>query len=68
MAGVTIMDDRVAEITVRVILPETPAKVAVRVAVPVATAVTRSPLTAATEVFDEVQEASGVITWPVPSE
>ena len=68
VAGVTVMDDRLAEITVRVMVPETPSKVAVMVAVPAATGVTRPPLTVATEVFDEVQETSGVITRPVPSE
>ena len=68
VTGVIVMEDRVAEITARVMVPETPSKVALMVAVPAATGATRPPLTVATAVFDEVQEASGVIIRPVPSE
>jgi hypothetical protein len=63
LAGVTVMEDSVAEVTVKVMLPERLSKLAVMVAVPAATAVASPlPLTVATEVLDEIQETSGVIT------
>jgi hypothetical protein len=62
MAGVTDMEDRVAEVTVRVVLPGILSKVAVMVAVPTATAVARPLLlTVATDVLEEVQVTSVVI-------
>ena len=69
MAGVTAMEDRVAGVTVRVVLPEILPKVAVMVVVPAARAVARPLLlTVATEVFDEVQVTCGVRSRLVPSE
>ena len=69
LAGVTDREDRVAEFTVRVILPVILPEVAVMVAVPTETAVARPlPLTVATEVSDEVQVTCVVISWLVPSE
>ena len=58
LTGVTDMEDSVAEVIVRVVLPDLPPKVAVIVAEPVATAVARPLLlTVATDVFDEPQVA-----------
>ena len=69
LAGVTDMEDRVAEVTVRVVLPEILPEVAVMVAVPAATAVARPLLlTVATDVLDELQVTCVVISWLVPSE
>jgi hypothetical protein len=69
LAGVTDMEERVAEVTVRVVLPEIVPEVAVMVAVPAATAVVRALLfTIATAVFDELQVTWVVILWLVPSE
>jgi hypothetical protein len=69
LAGVTAMEDSVAGVTVRVVLPEIPPKVAVMVVVPAARAVARPLLlTVAAEVFDEAQVTSGVRSWLVPSE
>jgi hypothetical protein len=69
LAGVTEMEDRVAEFTVRVVLPEILPEMAVMVEVPAATAVARPlPLTVATEGLDEVQLTCVVISWLVPSE
>ena len=69
LAGVTVMEDRVAEVTVRVVLPEILPEVAVIVAVPAATAVARPLLlTVATDVLDELQVTCAVISWLVPSE
>ena len=63
------MEDRVAGVTVRVVLPEILPKVAVMVVVPAARAVARPLLlTVATEVFDEVQVTCGVRSRLVPSE
>ena len=63
LAGVTDMEDRVAEVTVRVVLPEIAPEVAVMVAVPVAMEVARPLLvTVATEALDEAQ-----LTWVVKS-
>jgi hypothetical protein len=69
LAGVTDMEDRVAEVTVRVVLPEISPEVAVMVAVPAATAVARPLLlTVAADVFDELQVTCVVISRVVPSE
>ena len=69
LAGVTDMEERVAEITVRVVLPEISPEVAVMVAVPAATAVARPLLlTVAADVFDELQVTCVVISRLVPSE
>ena len=62
MAGVTDMEERVAEVAVRVVLPEIIPEVAVMVALPAATAVARPLLlTIATAVFDELQVTCVVI-------
>jgi len=69
LAGVTAMEDRVAEVTVKVVFPETFPEVAVMVAVPAAAGVARPLLlTAATDVLEEVQVTWLVISWLVPSE
>ena len=69
LAGVTDMEDRVAEVTERVVAPEIVPEVAVMVAVPAATAVARPLLlTFATSVFDELQVTCTVVSWLVPSE
>jgi hypothetical protein len=69
LAGVTEMEDRVAEFTVRVVFPETLPEMAVMVEVPAATPVARPlPLSVATEGLDEVQLTCVVISWLVPSE
>jgi len=70
LAGVTIIEDRVAGVTVRVVFPEPLPKVAVTVTVPDARAVARALLLliVATDGFDEVQPTSGVILRMVPSE
>ena len=69
LAGVTDMEDKVAEVAVRVVLPEILPEVAVMVAVPAATAVARPLLlTVATDGLDELQMTCGVTSWFVPSE
>ena len=70
LAGVTAMEERVAEFTVSVVLPEIAVvEVAVMVAVPATTAVARPLLlTVATEVSDEFQVTCVVISWVDPSE
>jgi hypothetical protein len=69
LAGVTDIDERVAEVTVRVVLPEILPEMAVMVAVPAEKAVARPPLlTVATNVFDELQVTCVVILKVVPSE
>jgi len=70
LAGVTAMEDRVAELTVRVVLPEIIPEVAVMVVpVPTATAVARPLLfTVAIDVLDELQVTCAVISRLVPSE
>ena len=69
MTGVTEMKDRVAEVTVRVVLPEIVPEVAVIEAVPAATAVARPLLlTVTTDVFEEVQVTCAVISRLMPSE
>jgi hypothetical protein len=67
LAGVMEMEDRVAEETVRGVLPQIPPKPAVMVVVPAAMAVARPLLfTVATDVLDEVQATSQVTSWVVP--
>jgi hypothetical protein len=69
LAGVTNMEERVAEFTVRVVLPEIVPEVAVMVAVPAARAVTKPLLLmVATDVFDELQVTWVAILKLVPSE
>lgn len=69
MAGATEMDDRVAELTVRVVFPEMLPKVTVMVVVPAETAVARPLiLTVATDMLEEVQPTWVLISWLVPSE
>src|SRR6266542_1837979 len=63
LVGVTAIVDRVAAVTVSVVLPETPPKVAVIVVVPAATDVARPALSiVAKAVFEEPQ-----VTWVVRS-
>ncbi len=67
VVGVTVIVDRFAAVTVSVVLPETPPKVAVIVVVPAATDVARpcdppALLIVATAVLDELQ-----VTWVVRS-
>jgi hypothetical protein len=67
LAGVTAMEDRVAEFTVRVVLAEILPEVAVMVVVPIETAMARPVLsTVATDGFDELQVTC--VVWLVPSE
>ena len=68
VAGVTDMDDRVAEFTVRVVLPVIPeVEVAVMVALPVAMAVARPLLSmVATVVSDVLQVTEAVISLVTP--
>jgi hypothetical protein len=69
LTGVTEMEDRVAEVTVRVVLPEIVPEVAVMVAVPAATAVTRPVLlTVATVGLEDLQATCFVMSKLVPSE
>jgi len=69
LTGVTNTEDRVTEVTVRVVLPEIAPEVAVMVAVPGAMAVARPLLsTVATDVLDELQTTRPFISWLVPSE
>jgi hypothetical protein len=69
LAGITEMEDRVARVTVRVVLPEILPDVAVMMAEPAATAVAKPLLlTVATEVSDEFQVTWGVMSRLVPSE
>jgi len=66
--GVTAMDDRVAEVTVRVVFPEIVPEVAVMVVTPVVRAVARPLLlTVAIVVSEELQVTCVVISWVVPS-
>jgi hypothetical protein len=65
LAGVIAMEDRVAEVTVRVVLFETAPEVAVMVVVPAVRAVARPLLLiTATEVSDELQVTNFVISPP----
>ena len=70
LAGLTAIEDRVACVAVRVVLPNKRVpEVAVMVAVPGAATVARAlPLTVATDVLDDVQITCVVISWIVPSE
>jgi hypothetical protein len=73
LTGVTNTKDRVAEVTVRVVLPEIVPEVvvavAVMVAVPGAMAVVRPLLsTVATDGLDGLQATRPFISWLVPSE
>ena len=69
LAGVTAIEERVAAVTVRVVLPEILPEVAVMVEVPAARAVAKPLLlTVATEVLDELQVTCVLISWLVPSE
>jgi hypothetical protein len=69
VVGITDIEIRVAEFTVRVASPEIPCKPAPMVVVPAATVVARPlPLMVATDVFEEPQETCVVISWLVPSE
>jgi hypothetical protein len=66
--GVTAMEDRVAEFTVTVVLPEIVPEVAVMVVTPVVRAVARPLLlTVAIVVSEELQVTCVVISWVVPS-
>ena len=68
LAEVTDMDDRVAEVTVRVLFPEIVPWVAVMLAVPGAMAVARPLLLiVATDGLDELQMTCVVISKLVPS-
>src|SRR3972149_4604769 len=68
LTGVTDMEDRVAEVTVRVALPEIVPEAAVMVAVPAPMAVARPLLsTVATDRFAELQMTCEVISKLVPS-
>jgi len=64
LADVTAIDERVAEVTVRVAVPVVVPIVAVMVTVPASTAVARPLSTIATSVLDELQVAC-VVTSPV---
>jgi len=67
--GVMDIEDRVAEVTVKVAFPWTLPETAAMVAVPGATAVAKPlPLMVATDVFEEPQATCVVISWLVPSE
>jgi hypothetical protein len=69
LAGVTVIADRVAWFTLKVVVPEILLDVAVTVAVPGATAEARPLLlTVATEGSDEIQVTCVLISWVVPSE
>jgi len=69
LTDVSDMEDRVAEVTVRIILPDINPEVAVMVAGPCAMAVARPlPLTVTEEVLDELQMTWVVISKLVPSE
>jgi hypothetical protein len=69
LAGVTDMEDRVAEVTVRLELPEAAPEVAVMVVMPGAMAVAKPLLsTAATDGVDELQMTCVVISKLVPLE
>jgi hypothetical protein len=63
------MEVRIAEVTVRMVLPEVLPEVAIMVEVPAAAPVARPVLlTDATDVSDKLQMTCVVISWPVPSE
>ena len=71
--GVTTIEVSTAEVTVTVVVPDTPAKVALIVALPAALPVTRPwlgavLLTATTDGAEETQVTNAVRFWVVPSE
>ena len=69
LAGVTAMEDRAAEVTVRVMRPEIFPDVAIMVAVPWATDVARPLLlTVATAILDDLHVTCVVISWLALSE
>jgi hypothetical protein len=69
LAGVTNMERKVAEVTVRVAFPDLPPKVAVMVGVPAARAVAKPLLlTVAIDVSEEVQATFAVMSKLVASE
>jgi hypothetical protein len=69
LSGVTAKEDKVAEVTVRVAVPDLPPEAAVMVVWPPLTPVARPlALTVATPALSEVQVACAVISWLVPSE
>ena len=69
LAGVIDMEERVAGVTVKVVLPKILPEAAEMIATPAATAVPRPLLlTIATAVFDDRQVTCVVISWLVPSE
>ena len=69
VVGITDIEIRVAEFTVKVALPKILPEAAAMVAVPGATVVARPlPLMVATDVFEEPQETCVVISWLAPSE
>ena len=71
LAGVTAMENKVADVTVSVMLTEIPSEVAVMIAVPaVPAAVVTRPLlsTIATDAFELHTICVGGISWSVPSE
>ena len=68
LVGEIWIEDSVAEVTVSVVLPDFPPKVAVIVGEPAATEVAKPfELMAATEVEDEDQVTESVRSWLVPS-
>ena len=68
LAGVIDIEERLAEVTVRVVLPVIVPQLAVMVVVPAVTAVARPlPLIVATNVADELQATSEVISLGVAS-
>jgi hypothetical protein len=68
LAGVTEMEDRVAEVTARFVLPEILPEVAVMVAVPTEKAMARPLLLIViANVLDELQVTCAVISKLVPS-
>jgi len=69
LSGVTDIEDKVAEVTVKGVVPDLSPEVAVMVVVPAATAVARPLLvTVAIDVSDELQVACAVTSRLVPSE
>jgi len=71
--GVTAIEISTAGVIVRVVAPDTPAKVALMVALPAALPVTRPwlgavLLTEATDAAEEAQVTKAVRFWVVPSE
>src|SRR5207245_4266133 len=67
VVGVTVKVDRFAAVTVRVVLPETPPKVAVIVVVPAATDVAKPCEPPALLIVDTAVLAELQVTWVVRS-